>query len=307
MDALYTLADLERDLARLQARYADVIACREIGRSVEGRPLYAVRLGEGTRCVLLNASHHAREWATTWLAMALLWRYAHAYATDARWEGVPVRALLDRVALVVVPVVNPDGVELATRGPAAVGVPEAQLRTMLRRNGWDRFALWKANVRGVDLNRQYDAGWSSLRQVVDGPAAAFYPGVRPATEPEVRAMIALTRTLRPCATLAYHTAGEEIYWYFGQIGERLHRDQALAEGLARLTGYRLIPEDDRTAYGGGYTDWVIATFCIPAFTLEVGREPHPVDRRQFARIWRQNKEVPFYLMREVVRLGMGED
>lgn len=306
MDALYTLADLERDLARLQARYADVIACREIGRSVEGRPLYAVRLGEGTRCVLLNASHHAREWATTWLAMALLWHYAHAYATDARWEGVPVRALLDRVALVVVPVVNPDGVELATRGPAAVGVPEAQLRTMLGRNGWNRFALWKANVRGVDLNRQYDAGWSSLRQVVDGPAAAFYPGVRPATEPEVRAMIALTRMLRPCATLAYHTAGEEIYWYFGQTDERLRRDRALAEGLARLTGYRLIPEDDRSAYGGGYTDWVIATLGVPAFTIEVGREPHPVDRRQFARIWRQNKDVPFYLMREVVRLGMGE-
>ncbi|WP_256205633.1 M14 family zinc carboxypeptidase, partial [Calditerricola satsumensis] len=148
MDARYTLADLERDLARLQARYAGLIERWEFGRSVENRPLHAVRVGTGTRCVLLNASHHAREWATTWLAVALLWRYAHAYATDARWDGVSVRALLDRVALVVVPVVNPDGVELATRGPAAVGVPEAQLRAMLCRNGWVRFDLWKANVRG---------------------------------------------------------------------------------------------------------------------------------------------------------------
>lgn len=61
----HSAQSLEDDLRELAERHPDVAKLREIGRSVENRPLWALRLGtrtgNGTRLAFLGC-HHAREW-----------------------------------------------------------------------------------------------------------------------------------------------------------------------------------------------------------------------------------------------------
>src|SRR4030095_9388122 len=57
----------EQDLGALAEQHSDLAELREIGRSLENRPIWALRLGDrhGTdRKVLLLGCHHARGWVS---------------------------------------------------------------------------------------------------------------------------------------------------------------------------------------------------------------------------------------------------
>lgn len=125
-----------------------------IGRSVEGRPILAASKGSPTAPlrVLVVGSVHGDEPAGVRVARRLI-------ASPAP----------RRVALWVVPALNPDGLAAGTRG----------------------------NARGVDLNRNFPFDWRPL----DG---LEYSGPRPLSEPESRAAARLTRRLRPDLTIWFH-------------------------------------------------------------------------------------------------------
>lgn len=77
----------------------------EIGRSVEGRPLYAVRFGTGPIRVLMWSQMHGDEPSHT-MAIADLFAYWAREPEDPR-----VQKLRDGLTIVAVPMLNPDGAE----------------------------------------------------------------------------------------------------------------------------------------------------------------------------------------------------
>jgi hypothetical protein len=58
----------------------------------------------------------------------------------------------------------------------------------------------RLNGRGVDLNRNFSAGWRPREERGD----LEYPGPRPFSEPESRLAARIVRTLRPEATIWFH-------------------------------------------------------------------------------------------------------
>ncbi|HEX6938716.1 MAG TPA: serine hydrolase [Longimicrobiales bacterium] len=82
-----------------------VLEREEVGRSVEGRPIYAVRYGHGATRVLLWSQMHGNE-STATMALADLFRYL----TEAADDPLP-RRLAERLTVVFVPMLNPDGAE----------------------------------------------------------------------------------------------------------------------------------------------------------------------------------------------------
>lgn len=237
-----------------------------IGKSVFGRPVYAMRVGSGSPVCLAQYAVHARERITARLAFAHL-------------------SLGLNGTLWAVPLVNPDGAALCEYGvPSA---PEGEREGLCALNGGADFSLWKANGRGVDLNVNFPADWGRGAPNVYSPASANYVGARPLSEPESRALAAFTREIRPDFTVSYHTKGEEIYWYYGQPLSACARDKRLAQALSRSTGYPL-----RRAAGstGGYKDWCISALHIPAFTIEAGKDSfsHPLGDGEYADIEAHN-------------------
>lgn len=262
-----------------------------IARTAWGRPVTALRIGQGPRCALYNASHHANEWITTPVLLQFLEQYAYAVATEGRILGMDAQQLWRRTTLWLVPMVNPDGVDLVT-GAIRPGSQQYQAAQRIAA-GFPEIPFpggWKANLTGTDLNLNYPAGWEQARTNkfalgFTGPAPRDYVGASPLDQPETAAMAALTQTIRPDVTLSYHTQGEEIYWRFQDYAPP--GAQELGERLARVSGYRL--EDTPFASGfAGYKDWFLQDFRHPGYTIEAGLGTNPLPLSQFDEIYRRN-------------------
>jgi g-D-glutamyl-meso-diaminopimelate peptidase len=295
---VYTYDQMTRDLAALHQAYPQWLEYRSIGQTDFGREIWAVRLGHGPATVLINAAHHACEWLTAAVAMAMLDDYASTAAAGGALDGEPAADLLSRVTLWVVPMVNPDGVTLAQLGPDAF--PAEARADLIRLNGGSTdFSRWKANARGIDLNRQYPADWEQIQGSPAAPAFANFKGEEPLTAPEVKALVDLTREVDPQVALAYHTAGRVIYWHFHTLPEHVDRDRTLALKLAALTGYSLVPPEENPS-GGGYKDWFVQAYGRPGFTLEIGPygEGAPLTPAAFPAEWERNRLVGVLLAQE---------
>jgi SH3-like domain-containing protein len=290
---VYSYYQMELDIRSLEAMYPELIKSSVIGKSVDGRNIYAVRLGFGRNEVLINASHHAREHITTNLVMEMVDEYAEAYYYKKLIDGYNVRDVLAKTTFWFVPMVNPDGVTLVQQGHKSAKNPDYVLK--LNNNNPD-FSAWKANIRGVDLNRQYPAHWDTIRNNPGKPGPKNFKGYKPLSEPEAIAMYQFAKNHVFKASLSYHSSGELIYWYFHQTGDRYYRDLNIAKKLSQKTGYRLVDPTPNPS-GGGFNDWFLLNIQNPGFTPEVAPYvfEQPVPLKYFDRIWLQNYSVPFIL------------
>jgi hypothetical protein len=77
----------------------------EVGRSAEGRPIYTVSFGRGATRVLLWSQMHGNE-STASMALTDLFHFLDAAPDDPR-----ARRIAERLTIVAVPMLNPDGAE----------------------------------------------------------------------------------------------------------------------------------------------------------------------------------------------------
>lgn len=263
-----------------------------IGKSVEGRAIYLVKLGHGSKKVLLDGAHHGNEWISSFLLMTMIEHYAYYYHTGLAWDTYDVRSLLGEYTLYIVPMVNPDGVDIvATNGRSSL-----ERKALVRMNGGsNNFAGWKANARGVDLNRQYPTNWPLARSYGPKvPARANYAGPEPLSEPEIVAMCQLHESQRFAAHLTYHSVGNVLYYYYYQKGAQLQRDRSLVEAVSSHTGYSV--RHGSGGIGGMARDHVVTTYQIPCIIVELGQnKARPLP--EFASIWEKNCQVPLLVIR----------
>ena len=90
----HSAEQLEQDLRALVEQHPDIAELREIGRSIENRPILAVRLGDrrGTdRKVFLLGCHHAREWISVEVPYLLVEHLLDAAGADPGAAVAPAR------------------------------------------------------------------------------------------------------------------------------------------------------------------------------------------------------------------------
>ena len=266
----YDYAQMTADLAALAARYPDLVSVSSIGQSVEGRDIPVLRVGKGARNVLVCAAIHAREFETTAFAMYMAEQYCRGYAAGGSLDGLSYRQLLDGVTFVIVPQLNPDGVDLAQRGDDAAA-ERPGLEGMPFRDGWmRRYYAWKSNIRGVDLNRNWPYLWNNWDKCAV-PASADYAGPEPLSEPETQAMMGLIRAMPFWAFCSFHSAGNCIYWIDSSNSPALYdKLYPTARRIADYTGYRLLPAENVSRFGGYMINYCRATYEKPCMTVEIG-------------------------------------
>ena len=273
----------------LKERYP-FISVEEIGRSVLGTPILAMKMGMGVQKVFYNAAFHANEWITTPVLLRFVEEVADAYSTRRRLYGIDVSRLLRKVTLYVVSLVNPDGVDLVNGAVKDARVLANVEQIADRYPGIPYPKGWKANIRGVDLNLQFPAEWLSARQIKFAQGfTTFAPrdfvGEGPLTEPESLAVYNYNLRENFDLILAYHTQGEVIYWKFLDYEPPRSREIALYFG--QVSGYTVEETPIASGYAG-YKDWFIQNYNRPGYTIEVGQGINPLPIQQFEQIYRDN-------------------
>jgi g-D-glutamyl-meso-diaminopimelate peptidase len=295
----YSYVQMSKDIDEIINTYPGLATKHVIGKSVDGRNLYAVKLGKGSTEIMINASHHAREHMTTNIVMEMLDQYAQSYVKNVKIDGYAVKSILDRASIWFVPMVNPDGVTLVQKGHTSAKNPSQVLKI---NGGKTDFSAWKANIRGVDLNRQYPAGWSTIVGDTGKPSPHNYKGPKPLSEPESKAMYDFTNGKDFKTAVSYHSSGEILYWHYKQGTERTSRDREIANMINSKTGYKLVAPKENPS-GGGFTDWFISEHLKPGYTPEispyVGERPVPLS--SFDSIWAENKAIGVMLADEAYK------
>jgi g-D-glutamyl-meso-diaminopimelate peptidase len=299
---IYTYEQMKDDIWQLNEKFADQLSVKTLGYSHFGRKIYGIKLGKGEKTILMIGSHHGREWLTSSLLMEMLETYTAAYANKEDIGPFPAK-LLDEVSIWFVPMLNPDGVTLQQGGLKKF--PKFYRDNLVKMNlDSSDFSRWKANGKGVDLNRQYPVGWEELEdETAVAPTYQFYKGKKPIAAHETKAIVRFTKKIKPEMAISYHTAGREIYWKYNN-GKNTQRDFEIAQKAAELTGYKL-DTPPKEAIGAGYTDWFISTFHRPAFTVEisplVGETNSPLSI--FEEEWHRNKFLGMMLVKEAKNIS----
>lgn len=274
----------------LCGRYAH-LRCVPVGHSLLGREIPALVLSPegGKQRVLMAAAFHGQEWLTALWTLRLCEELCHALRSGLPLCGIPVdRALCDR-QIWFVPLVNPDGVEIARYGSGAAGMYAAAAAA----TGADIPGLWQANARGVDINHNFNAGWEEMQVLAQksekmNPGARQYAGETPESEPETRALTDLCRRYAFRHVVALHSQGEEIYWSYGD--HTPSQSRMMARVLGASSGYRVTAPEGLASHGG-FKDWFIQCFHRPGFTIEMGRGKTPLPVADFEPVYEQTREM----------------
>lgn len=284
----YDYLEVRRAVDTICKRYP-FLRTFSVGTSCAGREISALKLGKASEYALITAAFHGSEHLTTTVLLMFIEELCHAIETDGAVAGLNAQKALFGRGVIFIPRVNPDGCEISIHGKTACG---HLTRNIERICGGD-FTHWNANIRGVDINHNFDAGWERLRKMerdmgIYGPSPTRFGGYYPESEPETKALCDLCRNGRIGHALALHSQGEVIYWTYGE--KRPHRSERMAQLLATSSGYAL-DSAIGIADGGGFKDWFISEIGRPAFTVELGKGKNPLPAEDAARIYDTVREM----------------
>ena len=285
-----TSASCENMILQLTEAYP---FCRSeiLTRTAFQRPVRTLVIGNGPRKVIYTAAHHANEWITALVLLKFAEELAQAIQSGSTIFNQDARTIRDRTTVYMVPMVDPDGVDLVVGA-----ITEGNIQyDLARRLSQDYPTIpfpdgWKANLLGVDLNLNYPAGWLQAREIkfsqgFTTPGPRDYVGRAPLNQFETQALAGYTEFLDPELVLAYHSQGKEIYWTFQDYEVPGARE--LGEEFARVSGYTLTEPAFNSSFAG-YKDWFIQNFRKPGYTIEVGQGVNPLPLSQFDEIYRDN-------------------
>lgn len=286
----YTYSELKTDLAQLQKRYGERCRVNIIGQSADKRNLYEVVIGNpnARKHLLVIGNLHAREHMTTQVCMKQIEYYLSSY--NKKINGTKVSHTLDKVAIHYIPSSNPDGTAISQKGFGAIR--NKKLRKALRRMGGSS-SRWKANARGVDLNRN----WNIAFRRSGKRGASGYHGPKAASEPEVQALVKWVNRVqkqgRITGVVSYHSTGSILYGRCNSHATKKVRNTTtkMYKIAKRLTGYRLMPVESLSYAAGCSREYFLYGREIPCITIEVGIGAAPLSKSEFSSIWRKNKNV----------------
>ena len=265
-EKFHTYAQMEAALFKLQSENSELVKIQSIGKSFEGRDLWAAHINSsvaslasgtsGKPGVVFMGAHHAREHLSLEVPLMLA-QYLLQNKTEPK-----IARLLNERDIWIMPLINPDGAEFD------ISKSKYQLWRKNRSDNHDRSF-------GVDLNRNYGFKWgtggSSTRT-----SSEVYRGPAPFSELETQAVRDFVDShLNLKTLLSFHSYSELILYPWGHTFEAIGnaRDLSVFKKMARTMAQwnHYTPEASSALYiaSGDTTDWAYGEHGIFAFTFEL--------------------------------------
>lgn len=289
-DINYTSQILDLNFNSLQTIYP-FLKNGSIGNSVLLRAIKYFRFGKGPKEVLYVGSTHANEWITTPVLMKFIEQLSKSYTNNIPIFGVDPKILFNEVSLYIIPMLNPDGVDLVTgylNESSRAFINAKQIASNFPELSFPD--SWKSNIEGIDLNLQFPAGWEKAKEIkyaqgFDKPAPRDFVGYGPLTAPEAVHLYNFTLMHNFSLMLTYHTQGRVIFYKYQDITPP--NSDEIAKVFSDLSGYAISDVPEESSYAG-FKDWYILNYNRPGFTIEAGIGTNPLPISQFSSIYREN-------------------
>lgn len=256
--------EIEDFLRDIHAKYPNITSVQSIGKTLEGRDILAIKISDNVNnheaepAILVNAMHHAREVMGPEITTDMIQYLTSNYGVKAE-----VTEWVNNTQIWVIPMFNLDG----------------------NNKMWNENSMWRKNTRngyGVDLNRNYPAGWNSCNGSSSNTGAQDYRGTAPASEPETQAMMNFVANIKPVFDISYHSYSEIVIYPFGCRPNRTPTGQAVEAIGAEIgkkinykpgTAWELLYNAD-----GGDIDWMYTAHQVIPYVIEInstGQGFHP--------------------------------
>jgi hypothetical protein len=272
-DAYLDYAEMVAEIQAIAARNPGIARTFSIGRSFEGRELWAATVSDNVADdenepeVLFDGGIHGREHLSTEMAVYLFRTLVDGYGVDPR-----VTRIVDSREVTIAFNLNPDGSE---HDHTASG-----------------YRSWRKNRQptpdsteiGTDINRNFGYHWGE-NPLNASPDANTYRGPSAWSTPEARAfrdyvngrVIGGSQQIR--VHITFHQYGRIVLYPFGWTTEAIPADMdpadhatlvAMATEMASRSGYAAAQSSSGEIHVGNQVDWMYATHRILSFTVEMG-------------------------------------
>ena len=287
----YNIADEKnrnKILKKLELKY-DFLNIGVLSKSLLGRDIPYIQIGNPNNQVLFAAAFHGTEWLTSLLMLHFTKQLSESIMKKETISEIRIGEFLRNRGLFILPCVNPDGVEISLHGISAAG----RFKSLVEDVSNGDTSNWNTNARGVDINHNFDAGWDALHKMeqeagIVGPAKTRYGGKFPESELETQAITSLCRFADIRHAIAFHSQGKEIYWDYGTYTPK--KSELMARIMAASSGYKA-SHPEGLAVGGGFKDWFIKELGRPAFTIEIGKGKNPLPISDLKDIYYDLEEI----------------
>ncbi len=296
-EGFHTYAEMSAEVAAVAAAHPDIVQRFSIGKSQEGRTLWAAKISDNVATdeaepeVLYDGLHHSDEHMGLEMTLRILHWLTDGYGTDER-----VTKIVDSREIWIVFAVNPDGAEWDIRG--------------------GRFHHWRKNRQpnangtvGTDLNRNYGYRWGGGGLTSKNPRAITYRGASAFSAPETRAfrdflasrVVDGRQQIR--AAISFHEYGRLVMWPYGYTTANVPSDMttqdhaalvAIGRHMAASNGYRPEQASDLYVTSGTTRDYEYGRYRIFSYTFELSNVDYPRASRIAGETGR-NKDAVLYL------------
>ena len=266
-DAEYhTPAKVEADLKAFEAAYPDLAQVVSVGKSLEGRDIFAIKITSNVKKadpskphILFNGMHHAREVMSTEVPLDTINTLLTQYGKDPK-----VTHWVDANEIWVLPMFNVDG----------------------NNKVWTKDRMWRKNTRGgygVDINRNYPYAWNSCNGSSSSQGAQDYHGPSGGSEPETQVMMNLVKQIRPVFSISYHSYSEIVIYPYGCANSHVPTKEVV-EGIGAEIAEKILSDDHSGHYtagtapellysvDGGDVDWMYHEYQVIPFVIEVNSD-----------------------------------
>ncbi|MCL5037384.1 MAG: M14 family metallopeptidase [Chloroflexi bacterium] len=294
------------ELKALETKYPDLCKRVSLGKTFEGRDIWALKVSKGAQGdtsnktgVVITGATHAREWPTAEIPLKTAQELVTGYDKDPA-----MKARLDNAEVWFVPVINPDGFTYSktessfwrkNRRPI-----EKTACDIANEGNIACQAVQEDKIKGtgVDLNRNYWDGnkehyylyrppgdtpcstWDDFSATSDSPSSDTYRGPEGASESEIQSIRNLELDHKNIkGVIDYHSYGRTIMYPWGHSYENAPNKKFYVELGNKLKNvmkdnYDVMQSADFYPASGSSEDFHQINNRI-SYTIEVGRSFMP--------------------------------